>query len=115
MGGPHARDPRPVLRPLEPGREFRPDTAAEQAAAFQARPLAGDDQHDAKVLLRNVGDEPRHRPFRGNQRHAMQVELAFRHALALGQGAVDVAIEDLRRQRRRLRRRDCRRGFFLLL
>jgi len=115
MGGPHARNPRPVFRPLEPAGEFGPDAAAEHAAAFEARPLASDDQHDAKVLFRRVGDEPCHRPFRGNQCRAVQIELGFRHALALCQGTVDVAIEDLRHGRRHLRRPDRGEGFFRLL
>jgi len=113
MGGPHARYPRPVLGAIEPTRKLRPDAAAEHAAAFEAQPLAGDDQHDPAILLGRLGDERRHRPLGGDQRHAMQVELRLGLPLAFREGAVDIAVERMRYQRRLPCRPECREGSFL--
>jgi len=99
MGGPHARHPRPVLRPLEPTRKLRPDAAAEHAAAFEPRALAGDDQHDAAIVGRRPGDEGTHRALGRDESHAVQVELGFGPPLALGERPIDLPVERLRRRR----------------
>jgi len=49
MGGAYTGHHRAIVRPLEPARKLRPDAAAEHAAAFEARALAGDDQDQAQV------------------------------------------------------------------
>jgi hypothetical protein len=72
--------------------------AAEQAAGVEAHALAGDDQHQPETAFDRIGDELRHRLLRRGERHAVQVELGLRRALAPGQGALDLAIEGLRRR-----------------
>jgi len=101
VGGPHARDPRPVLGALQPPGKLRPDAPAEDAAAFETQSFAGHDQHHAQVALGGVGDEMGHGALGRGQGHAVQIELGLRRALSLGQRPIDLAIEGpLRKDRR---------------
>jgi len=57
VGSADARHHRAIVRPLEPARKLRPDAAAEHAAAFEARAPAGDDQDQAQILPRRLGQK----------------------------------------------------------
>lgn len=86
MGGSHRPHMRPIVGTVQPAHEFRPDAAADQAAAFFAQAFARDDEHDPKITGGGAFEEPADSLLGSGESHAMQVERGFGRQPASRQG-----------------------------
>jgi len=76
-----------IVGAIEPAHEFRPDAAADQAAAFLAQSFPRYDQHHPEVAVGRSREEPPDGLLCRRERHAVQVERSLGRQPASGQGA----------------------------